>query len=169
MTTTLRFYTVEEIPPIIKSIGWVERVLAVLGIMGVAVGFGILVVLTSSLNSTDLMRIYGSHSREHILLVRGAIVALVAVPPILLLWVIPYFLDGRNWARLTVLGMSFLHMAMDLASFAVARRSVVLLAVAMVQGGVFACCAYSKELRAYFQIREQMRRQREPTCEIEPE
>ena len=167
MKSTHRFYTIEEIPPIIKAIGLTERILAILGILGVAIGFGILAVLTSSLKPTDLAHIYGSNSREHILLVRGAIMALVAVPPILLLWVIPYFIDGRNWARITVLCMSFLHMIINLATFSVAQKSILTLVVAMVQGCVFACCVYSGELKAYFQIREQMRQQNEPTDEIE--
>ena len=167
MKTTLQFYTIEEIPPIIKVIGLTERILAVLVILGVAIGFGILVVLTSSLTPTDLVQIYGSNSREHILLVRGAIMTLVAVPPILLLWVIPYFIDGRNWARITVLFMTLLHMVLNLASFSVARKSLIILAVAMVQGCVFACCAFSGSLKAYFQIREQIRQQNESTDEFE--
>ena len=138
-----------------------ERILAVLGILGVAIGFGILVVLTSSLKPADLTQIYGSNSREHILLARGVIMALVAVPPILLLWVVPHFIDGRKWARMAVLFMSLLHMVLNLASFSVARKSLIILAVAMVQGCVFACCAYSGELKAYFQVREQIRQRNE--------
>ena len=167
MNSTLQFYTVADIPPIVKVIGLTERILAVMGIVAIVAGLGILVVLTSALAPTDLARIYGSSSREHVLLVRGAVVALLAVPPLLLLRVIPCFLDGRNWARLTVLCVSLLHMAMDLASFAVARKSLALLVVAMVQGCVFACCAYSGELIAYFQIREQLRRQNESSSIME--
>ena len=169
MKSTLQFYTVEEIPPIIRVIGLTERILAVLGIIGITIGVGILVVLTSSLKPSDLLQIYGSSSRAHILLVRGAIMALLAIPPILLLWVIPYFLDGRNWARLTVLYMSLLHTALDLASFSVARKSLVMLVVAMVQGCVFAYCAYSKELKAYFQIREQIRQHYGTKADEDPE
>ena len=157
----------EEIPPVIKLIGLTERILAVLGIISVAIGIGILAVLTSSLDPMDLVQIYGSKSREHILLVRGGILALIAAPPILLLRIIPYFLDGRNWARTAVLGMSFFHMIISLASFSVARNSILPLVVAMVQGCVFACCVYSGELKSHFQIREQMRQQNETTYEIE--
>ena len=169
MKSPLQFYTIEEIPPIIRVIGLTERILAVLGIFGVAIGFGILVVLTSSLEPMDLVQIYGSNSREHILLVRGAIMALVAVPPTLLLWVIPYFIDGRKWARMTVLIMALLHMVLNLASFAVARKSLIILVVAMVQGCVFVCCAYSGELNAYFQVREQMRQQNETMADEDPD
>ena len=161
MKTTLQFYTLEPIPTIIKTIGMTERILATLGLLGVVFGFGLLVVLTSSLGPGDLVQIYGSNSREHILLVRGAVLGLIAVPPTLLLWVVPYFLDGRNWARLAVLCISFLHLILNLAAFAVVQKSLLTLVVAGGQGCVFACCAYSGELKAYFQVREQIRQRNE--------